>query len=84
MVGGEAFVATGVPLEGSPPQPVIRSNALLTRQTSTISYPVLIAALLSDERVLTGPAEQGSLPYIDESGRSGCSGQKESRLLYGE
>jgi len=84
MVGGEAFVATGVPLEGSPPQPVITSNALLTRQTSTIAYPVLIGSLLSDERVVTGPAQEGSLPYIDESGRSGCSGPKESRPLYGE
>jgi len=49
-----------------------------------MAYPVLIGALLSDERVVTGPAQEGSLPYIDESGRSGCSGQKERRLLYGE
>ena len=84
MVGGEAFVGTGVPLEGSSPQPVLRSNALLTRQTSTMAYPVLIGSLLNDERVVTGSEQEGSQPYIDESGRSGYSGPKESRPLYGE
>jgi hypothetical protein len=84
MVRGVASVATGGPLGESPPQPVIRSNALLTRQTSTMAYPGLIGSLLSDERMVTGPSQEGSLPYIDESGRSGCSGPKERRPLYGE
>jgi hypothetical protein len=84
MVRRVASVATGGPLGESPPQPVITSNALLTRQTSTLAYPVLIGSLLSDERVMTGPARKGSLPYIDESGRSGCSGSKKRRPRYGE
>jgi hypothetical protein len=76
MVGGVASVATGGPLGESPPQPVITSNALLTRQASTLAYPGLIGSLLSDERVVTGPTRKGSLPYIDESRRSSCSGSK--------
>ena len=67
--------------EGSSPQPVIRSNALLTRQTSMMAYPGLIGSLLNNERMVMGSAQKGSLPYNDESGRSGCSGQKERRPL---
>jgi hypothetical protein len=44
MVGGETAVATGELLEESPPQPVITSNALLRRQTSTLAYPVLMVS----------------------------------------
>jgi hypothetical protein len=35
-----------------------------------------MALLLSDERMVTGLAQGSSLPYADEKGRSGDSGQK--------